>query len=384
MTVSVSFDSALWLVSDDRPAYFSSLSFSPEEEHLVWTAEAKMDPSLDENGKSVDPTSHFSSCRYKPDFGERLTGKKRPTLFILAWKTIPPTPSSSAPKAITALYQLRAVPEVHGRQVVGFGQAIFGNTKNRLFATVYCTTVSGENLGIVGCYNRLTTIIEIDVSSLPDLTARESAADEEGSIEVPINPLSSDSARSPRYIESVVPEVIWLSNPVGGPHAGCSELWAYSLKLQTKRRVVGIVDHPVALPSSHCMSCSTNHKFPGIYTDQLPFNPLLLADVIAVNTIWGSRRAIIFVDLKSTDPLPIAHIILDEPDGAGASTIFLASNGRGLMIETSSGMTKPGLLAIRKLERRDGELRVLSSGVAQDSLSRDRDVVIGESYCWQV
>ena len=150
---------------------FASSSFCPSETAILYTEEV--------NAKE-DTTCSYDKYRYELDSGERLTGRKRPNIFILRWgPTIPeaeadpdfpsgPTYSLSSPRISVARLTPTNVPE---DLRVFFGQAVF-HSDDHVFATGYEETADGRLLGVTGCYNRPSSIWEF---TLPAYVDRRSA-----------------------------------------------------------------------------------------------------------------------------------------------------------------------------------------------------------------
>lgn len=187
---------------------------------------------------------------HSPDFGERFTGRKFPSLFLLLlpaspWHVSSSTEDKSA-KSEIAVHQLTD----HKRfPSLGFGQAVFlpsepGQNCPRILATGYEETGDGKKLGIVYCANRPARIyeLELEVASVEDKAkdaeqgdaiATELGAKALGWRAASVVPQSPEgrSARSPRVFlppcgVKVQPLLVFISNPAGGPHSSCSSLHA--------------------------------------------------------------------------------------------------------------------------------------------------------------
>ncbi|KAF9230862.1 hypothetical protein BU15DRAFT_83087 [Melanogaster broomeanus] len=132
---------------------FKSLAFSPSETALIYTAEANPDT---EGDLQDDP---YPNLQFKPDFGESLFNRKRPTLFMLRWRS--PVDKSSIARVAKKEMSLTALtlPQSLSDTIV-LGQAVFA-TEERIFTTGYEKTLDGRFLGIKWCSNRPASIWEL-------------------------------------------------------------------------------------------------------------------------------------------------------------------------------------------------------------------------------
>ncbi|KAI5984636.1 Alpha/Beta hydrolase protein [Pisolithus albus] len=258
--------------------FFKSLSFSPSETALVYTAEAN--PTVvEELGDDPYPSSRFS-----PNFGEGLYTKKRPTLYIFRWRE----PSSDVadfegrvPKKDLSLLSLSLARSPFTSGVV-LGQASFA-TEAQIFATGYEPTADGRLLGIKGCFNRPSSIWEL---SLTDQSDTDTVYCDANKIEIP-----DRSSRSPRILfdgDKKPCAVVWLSNPTFGPHASTVSLYAY--------------DVAEKLPKVLLESQQTN-DFPGLYTEyNLIDNPFIRKSgketYIIMQSLWRSCTKVVSVALN--------------------------------------------------------------------------------------
>ncbi|THH10095.1 hypothetical protein EW146_g8478 [Bondarzewia mesenterica] len=205
--------------------YFSSLSFSPSETTLVYTAEANA-PEL------ADPDP-FARFRYLPDFGESLTGRKRPTLNVFQWQ---PRSAGSEMGNLKGNGRSTVKPLVFREAIptqVAFGQAVFA-ADDRIIATGYELTEDGHRLGVKGCLNRPAGLWELilEPSSLGLSEDNDGFSNITASSATRISH-PGRSSRSPRVYRDAASDritVFWLSNELGGPHAACSSLHSFDMK----------------------------------------------------------------------------------------------------------------------------------------------------------
>ncbi|KAH6912211.1 acylaminoacyl-peptidase [Coprinopsis sp. MPI-PUGE-AT-0042] len=187
--------------------YLGSLAFNQTEDLLVYVAECKPPETKD------DPYAKF---RFRPDFGEGLTGKRRPGIFVSRWPG-----SGSAEKA--SAFRLETPDAIR------FGQPVFStfSTQERctLYATGYELQVDGRLLGVKGCFNRPSGIWKIEVD-LPSTSGEEAKT-----ARCKATKLTDEdvSCRSPRVIASSDDEerLLFFSSPSGGPHVSTTSLNSY-------------------------------------------------------------------------------------------------------------------------------------------------------------
>ncbi|KAI6046609.1 Alpha/Beta hydrolase protein [Pisolithus marmoratus] len=311
--------------------YFKSLSFSPSETALIYTEEANP-ISVDDLGD--DPYPSFS---FNPSFGEGLYTKKRPTLYIFRWRE----PSSDAanfegrvPKKDLSLVSLSLTQSPV--EPVVFGQASFA-TEAQIFATGYELTADGRNLGIKACFNRPTSIWELSLTDQSDTNVLYCAANK---IDIP-----GRSNRSPRILfddDRKPCTVVWLSNPVFGPHASTVSLYAYSLGEKLPRVLLGpeqVVD------------------FPGLYTDyNLVDNPFIKRPgeegYVIAQSLWRSRTKIISITLDNGGVTDESTILGDRDDKQSLyNWNLLSSDGKGSLVCSRSTPTSPPQIVLLTIGR---------------------------------
>ena len=325
--------------------YLGSLAFAPSERTVLYTAEEKV-PETD------DP---FEKFRFRPDFGEGLTGKRRPAIFLFSWQ-------SDGEKSLAQL-------NTGNEDGVKFGQAIFSpNSERIIYATGYEFAVDGRILGPKGCYNRPTGIWQLRLS---DPVLREETKKGPTRVVVRLHKLSPGhlSCRSPRALrqDDRNTSLIWLADKSGGAHLGTSSLFSLDitsdlsadLQVPSQREpLVGVVNTP------------QHDGFPGLYPPyNLPTSLSVLSDKgsnIVLQSSWGSRSTILRVsadDGKVTNLTP-----LSEDDGNLYSWSILAANGFEQIICSRSSPSSPYEILLGQFGT-DGSLfwRSLDKPVLPDS-----------------
>ncbi|KAG8829257.1 hypothetical protein FRC17_006885 [Serendipita sp. 399] len=327
-------------------ATFSSLCFSPEENALLYTAEA--------NPPEEDPKDPFKKF-----------SKPAAKLFKVNAK-IPKTQ-----KLGTFSHEMEDPP------VFALGQAVFASLSGRsVLATAYLRNSGDRKLGIVYCTNRPSIIVRMTLPNLP--TPRPEEGEEtkasngekgkksEEDVDIECRTVFSEyPARSPRVWfphesdEASKPVALWVSS-AKEPHGSCSRLHAMALpaadELQSSWESVdsGTQDQASTPPESTIVVDSVwdpsqsveEGGFPGLYINQLPSNPFLfiLGRLYAVCvTSWGCYSDIVAVPVnfnESNEPLKEQIIRLSRPGERRATTV-VNCNGRLSMAAISSDLTEP-------------------------------------------
>ncbi|RHZ56850.1 hypothetical protein Glove_396g76 [Diversispora epigaea] len=228
--------------SDD---HFGSLSWSNDEKDIFYIAERKS--SDESNEKKFD---------YNPSWGERLANKRIPAIINVE---------------VVGTGKIIVLPEF---DKIDPGQVIFGPEDKTLIFTGY--NKEPRQFGLAACTNRLTGIYQCDLDgcNLVHISSQVS------------------HARSP-CLNLAKDHLIYLSNPSGGPHAQCSELYEYDFSSKKNRLVIPIVRSP---------SESFNQNFPGLYGDRISSNSFATIDrneFLLMHSYWRSRRTILAVNLTT-------------------------------------------------------------------------------------
>ncbi|EFI26935.1 acylaminoacyl-peptidase [Coprinopsis cinerea okayama7 len=249
--------------------YIGSLGFNATEDAVVYTAEAHLD------NDSSDPYAKF---RYRPDFGEGLTGQRRPALFIVK---LPGSPSSDDKPVV---YRLKSPANVR------LGQAVFSGASTVdevvLYATGYELQPDGRLLGVKGCFNRPTGIWRVKATLGGDPTVNDVDA-----TATKLNP-GHISCRSPRVVpQGKGEQLVFLSSASGGPHVTTASLQTWKPTGDGKgevREVIGIVEKP-----------AQGDWFPGLYPPyNLPAAPYLSqTGSLAFHSHVGSKTWIVLAGL---------------------------------------------------------------------------------------
>ncbi|KAI8998090.1 Alpha/Beta hydrolase protein [Gaertneriomyces semiglobifer] len=214
---------------------FGALSLSPKENKLAYIAEKKLDE---------DKT--YRKFELKPDWGEKLSKKEPPVIIIVDLES-------------------ETVETVKSPDDLDVGQVIFGPEGESL---VFWGVQNALKYGLVACYNRVAGIFKSDLKG--DNLIRISAEDV--------------SARSPRIVGN---NIVYLANPVGGPHWTNSILLAYDLSAKSTRAVVDYVETP-----------ASETAFPGLFLGRLPNAVVNVNNSlwILTDTIWRSRKTVVAIN----------------------------------------------------------------------------------------
>ncbi|THH33349.1 hypothetical protein EUX98_g805 [Antrodiella citrinella] len=284
---------------------FSLVSFSPEEDVLVYTAE---DKASDDKGIKYD---------FVPPLGEGYPGKKSPGLYLFKWGT--GKPSAKA---------LRPTSSLVGPLL--FTQPVF-SSKDQLLVIGYAYTEDHKLLGVKHCPNRIAGVYSI---SLPPEISKD-----ESDIQCSFAGLTSPdiSCRCPRVLHTngASSLLVYIANSVGGPHASCSTLHVVELATGKAVATVSVVEDP------------KDGEFPGLYTVTLPADPFLVVDgeaYVVSNSVWRSRSTVILVRLKDGNVTE-----LTSDDGKLYSWMVLATDGGSQLTCTRSSLTSPPELLLGRI-----------------------------------
>jgi len=294
----------LELTLESLVATFGAPSWHPDNQHLVFTAESPS-PKPSEDPYARPASDKF---RYTPDYGETFTGKKEPTLFLVALSTSPLRSqfdsSSDSSKPRPSLHRL-TYPETGGENV-NFGQPVFlpssSSTSSsptlKLLATGCASLGDDRKLGIVYCANRPARVYELT------LGMSEGKEEEERSYRAtkvqPISP-QDRSSRSPRVCptssssSSSEVSAVYISNALGGVHSSCASLHLLTLDSSSDTWSTKDLVSTVYSPK-------TVDDFPGLYVDQLPSSQQAFLSLdskphIVFSSIWRSRRVPLLINL---------------------------------------------------------------------------------------
>lgn len=223
-----------------------NVDWDSDEKRVLYVAEPFVDTEKQDN---------LEKYEFKPTWGEKF-------------------PNRSSTVIVMAEFDSGKVSCLKGLDNTA-SQPIFGPGNSVIFRTIYADT---RKYGIVYCHNRPAKLFQVkfDFSAL-DLTLTEP---------VQISKMFSE-ARSARISPSKSC-LVYLSNAVGGGHFGCSRLMRYDFSSGKESIVVDMVRKP-----------EDSSSFTGLYCEALPSNCWLSDDLILVNTVHRSSRAIYCINLIS-------------------------------------------------------------------------------------
>ncbi|KAG1810395.1 Alpha/Beta hydrolase protein [Suillus plorans] len=312
--------------------FLYSLSFSPSETSLLYTAEASINTD-------DDPYNKF---RYTPHFGDTCRAKKRPTIFLFSWTRSPSF--TRAAKQDSTLFALQPITE----SPILFAQATFA-TEDTIFATGHEQTKDGRILGAKGCFNRPMGIWQLTLS-------KDSLGSPSASRLTPKN----RSCRSPRVLfDNNQPiKLFWFSNPLGGPHASCVSLESRDLLTGANTVIVRTVFEP-----------TPSNDFPGLYTEyNMPTSPFLRRGDsihIVLQSMWRSRTTVLFIDTRSGEITDATKL----GDGPLYSWTVHATDNKSRFICSRSTPTTPWEVLLGSFDQHDTlEWKVLDKSLLSSTI----------------
>jgi acylaminoacyl-peptidase len=313
-----------WLHSE----FLASLSFSPTESSILYTAE----------GKSPETEDAFEKFRFNPDFGEGLVGKKQPTTFVFRWESYQST-SSDKPKL--------ALVELKSEENVRFGQAVFSpHSDIIIFATGYEFTSDGRILGLKYCTNRPGGIwqLSFDWQCLLELEEKLNSAT---AVTVKLRKLTppSLSCRSPRILRCYGNSyLVWLACPTGGAHLKASALYCLKIPMGTHDIPHLETTETPLVPITNVIP-SAPDVFPGLFPSyNLPSSPMIVTNSefesvpsILLHSQWGSRNTVLCISTKDG-----SYTNLTPPEVVGPdSWTVLATDGQSRVVGQRSSTSVP-------------------------------------------
>ncbi|EIM89069.1 alpha/beta-hydrolase [Stereum hirsutum FP-91666 SS1] len=313
---------------------FKSLSFSPSENALVYSAEANEIATED-----ADPYARF---RYIPDGGESMTGLRRPTLFVAVWKQT----EDEAMSEMT-VQSLELPKDKLASPCVIFGQAVFAQD-DTIIATGYQYTEDGRRLGTIWCANRPCAVWELrfDITKVEDKkTAGEDKKLASCTIISPtIISNSTLSSRFPRVYKDPTSghsTALWLSHATGGAHFSCFSLHSFDLQARKSTELIPVVSKP-----DTSFMAGFSGLIPGI-----PKQPFLVFNgktYMIAQSGSGTKQEILLID--TTEP---CHVVFLTRRSAVAGEVYFdhwcwnviaTDGGHNVLLWRSSSIRPPQLL----------------------------------------
>ncbi|KAK7684467.1 hypothetical protein QCA50_012414 [Cerrena zonata] len=293
---------------------FLALSFSPSEDALIYIAE------INPGARDRKEGSPLAKYQFTPSLGEGYAGKKQPGIFLFTWN-----PTDTTAKPTVKLLQPIDPPS----QPTLFTQAVFV-TDRRIFAIGYEYTPDHRLLGIKFCTNRLAGLWEFII---PEVSAEEEIL----RCRAVKRTQASLSVRCPRvhFVDGNPSSLVWISNPVGGPHASCSTVHVCDLKtdLWAEKVLVESVSNP------------QSDTFPGIFTTTLPTEPFIVYNnetFLVTGSAWRSRTTILLISLDTGK----VNNLTPFEDVYCCSWNVLGTDGHNQLIAVRSSPTSPPELVV--------------------------------------
>ncbi|TIC26465.1 alpha/beta-hydrolase [Wallemia mellicola] len=240
---------------------FGRLRWSPTGKTLAYTADRRK--QVDDDDISV-----FDKHRYVPTWGEQFSPSlQQPRVYY------------PEPKELTDQLSEHSL-----------GQPQF-ESDGKIIFTAYENTPDGRRLGIIYCQNRLSGIYALDVET-QQLTLLS-------------NP--KRAVRSPRCVQfqNGKSVVVYLSNEAYGPHG-------------SNCRIESVTTAGEPYGAGWATIDKQNLKDPGLYIDQLPYEPFIKNDAqhesLIVTSNIESRKAILEFDLITDEVRDISKQVAADAD----------------------------------------------------------------------
>ncbi|KNZ55142.1 hypothetical protein VP01_2755g3 [Puccinia sorghi] len=346
---------------------FGYPSWNSSETQLAYLAETST-----EQDHTPSRSTWLERNRYVPDFGEQLTDIHLPAIFVVS---LDDGFTKKSNQTLAPIVQLTHQSTDLSKLVLG--QPVFGHSSDLESVEIFCTGFASlsdhRRLGLIYCQNRPSSIYQLSfkIPIIEKPTDRETIK--------PLHPTNfmchrisalDRSARSPRLVKDLI---VYLTNPIGGPHASCASLNVYELKTKKEKVLVGPVDEP-----------NGDNPFPGLYIDDLPSQPTLgdpsdpQRAMIVISSIWGSVKKIITIDMQTG----VTQAHLPPCDGSSPRHKFGLENWSMFLIQsqlshlqsqiirlppndlgpTDIVLTLPTLDLVRKLGKNKSSLVIVPHG----------------------
>ncbi|PLW36807.1 hypothetical protein PCANC_13936 [Puccinia coronata f. sp. avenae] len=308
---------------------FGYPAWNASETQLAYLAET----STAEKNHTQATSTWLERNRYVPDFGEQLTKIYLPAIFLVSINDDDHSVSAGKEdKTLAPIIQLTDESTDLARLI--WGQVVFGHSSNQESVEIFCTGFASlsdhRRLGLIYCQNRPSAIYQLSFK----IPLIEKPADNQTlKLLHPTNLIShrisapDRSARSPRVIDDLI---VYLTNPIGGPHASCASLNVYDTKTRKEKVLIGPVDEP-----------KDDNPFPGLYIDDLPPQPVLYDPsdprraLIVTSSIWGSLKKMLTIDLQT------GGIKAHPPPCDGSCAVLNTDNGKQVLSVISHTNSSP-------------------------------------------
>ena len=277
-----------------------------------------------------------------------MQNRRRPTLFVLRWTDLS-----------SELVQLQPTFTDNDPKVqIFFGQAAFVHD-DLVIARGYEALPDGRVLGIVGCTNRPSAIWRF---KLPFKTGPSPRKESEAHdiLAAPCARISETarSARSPRvYLpKSGPPVVIWLSNRVGGAHAGLTRVHTATFQQDDTT-----IQHWYDVD---CGSDPRQAPFRGLFTDFLvPDAFLSRVTGVVLQSTWGTSRTLLVVPSfgsargdRHEHRTTAVELTPPHPDEVDLSWTLLATDGKDRILAAFSAPNVPPQLILARINENLGTI----------------------------
>eukprot|EP00871_Galdieria_phlegrea_P002550 jgi/Galph1/3296/GphlegSOOS_G1986.1 len=263
--------------------WFGGVSWSPQEDKVLYVAEQPTIPSVSCFAEAKPEEKQGDQFVKQVDFGETYTGKKPAALFCLDLLE----------------YKIHRVQGIDENMAVSEPQ-FSPNGKQLVFIGRY---LESYPLGIKYCYNRPSILFLGELLYSQD------------QLKVQIRPLTDPNnqidycVRSPRFHPNN-DIIVYLTTPKTPQdvHNATCMLRLIHWKDNKLKTLIDWVPHR-----------SSIHEFPGLYSHALPLYPWLNANTLLMDSIWDSQSVI----------LQISNIVADEMMSAQVERLDVGDNGEG-------------------------------------------------------
>lgn len=256
---------------------------------------------------ATDKGECFGKYDYVEDWGEQFTDVSSLELFVL---DIEKQRVVHVPGVDTDMWTVGQPCFVPVKANSGGGDS--GSSAQQQLQLVYTAwSNTPRRLGSIYCYQRLSSLFVVDLSSLLFIDHTHSTADAVSVRHVNLTGRVTATARSPRFNRSGSSMVFLGSTEPVMTHGVCSELFCMDgVEVETALmsldsdeyvcRIRTVVEKVERITVEREGDMTAVISFPGLYLDSLPRQCFLMDDsTVVLSSMWGSREVLLTIRVDS-------------------------------------------------------------------------------------
>ena len=303
-------------------------SWSSDEKYFVYVAMEK----TEEVKSSFEKPPHDERNRfdYKEDWGEKYDGVAKLSLCVLSVKT----------------GRVAVVPGIDS-SLLTVGQPVFRPSSGKAYTIAYTGwKTSPRRLGMIYCFQRPSSILAVDVTSLLATLDSEERA-ETKTLEHRLLSQGVYTGRSPRFDpqgESIV--FLGSINQVAS-HNSNFQLLKVDIDSSLSASSVEVVIDKVDLPNAP-------DGFPGLFCDQLPRSCFVSPKELVLTSMWGSAETALLVSLDTKEVVRLSNLLSsleddgkdESADGVSIASCSVLEAAEGSIVFVASSPVRQQILGL--------------------------------------